>query len=592
RYPCTWLFQKIEEVHRKSCLAPFGVFHRVTEDITVGGVRLKADSICAFNVYSIHHDPELLPEPQRFLPERHLKDGQFAPCPHLATFPSSVYSIQQDAVAPDGGSGVLERNALEGLKKHLDKISEELGEQYQCCVTVQTGDDLHLRLRAFFYMATATVALAGGAVALGLYWLKRKLDDAREPPSVGRYPLVGSYFHLDEPLYLSMYEKFGTEPIVRVHFGTQCVFFFNRWPVFKEAMIDNAEQLTGRLPQYLLMHLLGRHSANRWRNLREYRRFTLKTLRDFGFGRHGAEEIIAIEAEHMVSTLDAAAGEPVETLVVMSTATSNVICQLVFGSRLASEDERFSEMLNLFRNLTQNSMWIRPGDYIEAHLLHQRKHPELFNDKRLTLAVSDLFVAGTDTTANSLRWAILYMIGNPDMAEKAHKEIVDVIGRDRLPKMQDKPSLHYTQAVIEEVHRKSCLAPFGVFHRVTEDITVGGVRLKADSICAFNVYSIHHDPELFPEPQRFLPERHLKDGQFAPCPHLATFGLGKRACLGESLARMELFIFFTALMQRYRFGLDPEDSRTLWHLTEDPEFSKGTLLRAPPLHKIVFTQRA
>ncbi|PAA54767.1 hypothetical protein BOX15_Mlig004603g1 [Macrostomum lignano] len=502
-------------------------------------------------------------------------------------------------------------------------------------------------------MAAATVALAGGAVALGLYWLKRKLDDAREPPSVGRYPLVGSYFHLDEPLYLSMYEKFGTEPIVRVHFGTQCVYFFNRWPVFKEAMIDNAEQLTGRLPQYLLMHLLGDKGGivltdgEIWR---EYRRFTLKTLRDFGFGRHGAEEIIAIEAEHMVSTLDAAAGEPVETLMVMSTATSNVICQLVFGSRLASEDERFSEMLNLFRNLTQNSssnfnryifMSVMPlvknipplmelllkvpsskrvvenfeklrmycteqqerhmkemdsvdqaRDYIEAHLLHQRKHPELFNDKRLTLAVSDLFVAGTDTTANSLRWAILYMIGNPDMAEKAHKEIVDVIGRDRLPKMQDKPSLHYTQAVIEEVHRKSCLAPFGVFHRVTEDITVGGVRLKADSICAFNVYSIHHDPELFPEPQRFLPERHLKDGQFAPCPHLATFGLGKRACLGESLARMELFIFFTALMQRYRFGLDPEDSRTLWHLTEDPEFSKGTLLRAPPLHRIVFTQRA
>ncbi|PAA74695.1 hypothetical protein BOX15_Mlig013607g2 [Macrostomum lignano] len=504
---------------------------------------------------------------------------------------------------------------------------------------------------------SSSLVLAGGAAALGLYWYGRKrLEDAREPPSVGRYPLVGSMRHIHEPLYLWLYENFGSEPVVRVHFGTQCVYVFNKWSAFKEAMVDNADQLSGRLSQKLTARLFGDVGgivASDGEVWRDYRRFTLKTLRDFGFGRRGAEEIITVEAEHLHQTLDEAAGKPVETSVLLSTATSNIICQLVFGSRLASEDEKFGEILEVFRKITHNEdsnstnamfMTIIPlienlpfiadlffktpaskaaiddflkllgycneqrdkhiaemegvdtaRDYIEAHLLYQRDQPEMFNDTRLTMAVSDLFIAGTDTTANTLRWAILYMIDNPDVCEKVHEEVAKAIGNDRLPTMQDKARLPYTQAVIEEVHRKASLVPMGVFHRVVDEVTLannGGWKLQPDSICTFNTYAIHHDPEVFPQPEKFLPERHLKeDGQFAASPHLSTFGLGKRACLGESLARMELLVFFVTLVQRYSFSLDPEDSRTMWQLTEDPSFSKGTVLRSPPLHKIVFKAR-
>jgi cytochrome P450 len=233
----------------------------------------------------------------------------------------------------------------------------------------------------------------------------------------------------------------------------------------------------------------------------------------------------------------------------------------------------------------------RARDYIEAHLMHQKKNPEIFNDTRLTLAVADLFIAGTDTTANTLRWAILFMIDNPDVAEKTHQEIVNAIGRERLPEMKDRQQLVYTQAVIEEVMRRSSLVPLGLFHRVTETVTVGGFELEKDAICAFNVYAIHHDARDFPNPMEFRPERHLKDGQFVGCERQSGFGIGKRSCLGESLARMELFIFFATLMQRYRFSLDPQDTRTVWDLTEDPKLFHGSLLRSPPSHKIVFTQR-
>ncbi|PAA71781.1 hypothetical protein BOX15_Mlig029931g1 [Macrostomum lignano] len=503
-------------------------------------------------------------------------------------------------------------------------------------------------------MATATtLAIAGGAAALGFYWFSSKRFNGKDAPSVGRYPMIGSLRHLPEPMYLSLYERFGTEPIVRVYFGTQCVYVFNRWSAFKEAMVDNAEQLSGRQSQTLAASVFGdiggivMSDGEIWR---EYRRFTLKTLRDFGFGRRGAEEIIAVETDHLHRSIEAAAGAPMDTTVLMSSAASNIICQLVFGSRLASEDPYFHELLDVFHkisqagssNITQSVVLSvlavvdrlpmllpllkllpstsvtlanfkklhdyccqqrdkhaaemekvdRAKDYIEAHLQHQNIRPELFNDTRLAMAVTELFLAGTDTTANTLRWAILFMIENPDVADKVYEEIVEKIGRERLPTMQDRSVLHYTQAAIEEVHRRASLVPLGVLHRITSDITVSGVPLKADSICAFNVYSIHHDPELFPEPTKFLPERHLKDNQFVPCPHLATFGLGRRACLGESLARMELFVFFSALMQRYRFSLDPQDSRTLWDLTEDPEIFKGNSIRTPAAHKIIFSYRA
>ena len=64
-----------------------------------------------------------------------------------------------------------------------------------------------------------------------------------------------------------------------------------------------------------------------------------------------------------------------------------------------------------------------------------------------------------------------------------------------------------------------------------------------------NIYAIHHDPAHFPEPNTFKPERFLEDGRFQSHSHVMPFSMGKRSCLGESLARMELFLFLTAILQ-------------------------------------------
>ncbi|KAM7324683.1 hypothetical protein ACRRTK_016988 [Alexandromys fortis] len=295
-------------------------------------------------------------------------------------------------------------------------------------------------------------------------------------------------------------------------------------------------------------------------------------------------------------------GKPFDPHFNINNAVSNIICSITFGERFEYHDSQFQEMLKLldevtcleasmmcllynvfpsimkylpgshqtvFRNWEKLKQFVshmmhshrkdwnpaEPRDFIDAFLTEMSKHPDKttsFNEENLICSTLDLFFAGTETTSTTLRWALLYMAIDSAVQEKVHTEIDRVIGRGRQPRTADRESMPYTNAVIHEVQRMSNIIPLNVPREVTADSTVAGFHLRKEvtnttqkSHYGIVDFSGGVQLILFPFP--------CASGSALLILHIYCSREGKRACLGEQLARSELFIFFTALLQNFTF---------------------------------------
>lgn len=141
-------------------------------------------------------------------------------------------------------------------------------------------------------------------------------------------------------------------------------------------------------------------------------------------------------------------------------------------------------------------------------------------------------------------------------------EINDVIGTSRFPSLEDKQNLPYCEAVIHETLRIGTIAPLSVPHGLASDLKFNGFTIPKDALLIPNLYSVFFDEKIFPDPYDFKPERFLDEkGNLKNTDKVLAFSLGRRVCLGEALARMELFLFVTSLIQR--FTLEAGDIRNI-----------------------------
>ncbi|KAH0516618.1 Cytochrome P450 2J3, partial [Microtus ochrogaster] len=193
-------------------------------------------------------------------------------------------------------------------------------------------------------------------------------------------------------------------------------------------------------------------------------------------------------------------------------------------------------------------------EYISTHCLFQ--YPDnttSFNEENLITTTLDLFFAGTETTSTTLRWALLCMALYPEVQEKVQAEIDRVIGQGRQPSLADRASMPYTNAVIHEVQRMGNIIPFNVPREVVVATKLAGFDLPKGIMVLTNLTALHRDPKEWATPDVFNPEHFLENGEFRKREAFLPFSMGKRACLGEQLARSELFIFITSLIQKFTF---------------------------------------
>lgn len=133
------------------------------------------------------------------------------------------------------------------------------------------------------------------------------------------------------------------------------------------------------------------------------------------------------------------------------------------------------------------------------------------------------------------------------------EEIDRVIGREREPSFNDRMNMPYTEATILEIHRVVTLVPLSVPHRNVKDTHIFGHFIPKNTVILPNIWAVHHDVKIWKDPDNFRPERFLDKNEPNKSEFVISFSIGKRACAGEPLARMELFLYFVSLLQTFEF---------------------------------------
>jgi cytochrome P450 len=179
-----------------------------------------------------------------------------------------------------------------------------------------------------------------------------------------------------------------------------------------------------------------------------------------------------------------------------------------------------------------------------------------YGDRCLRDQILTVFFAGHETSATSLSWIHYLLSQHPDVRAKLRGEVDRVLGK-RLPTMHDLDELRYTEQVINETLR--LYSPIHSISRVAlEDDTLGGYTVPAGATIYVSLYATHRLPELWPNPERFDPERFTPD-KIAERPRFAfiPFAAGHRNCIGGSAAIVELKLAVACLAQRYELNLAP-----------------------------------
>uniref|UniRef100_A0A8C3SG58 Cytochrome P450 n=1 Tax=Chelydra serpentina TaxID=8475 RepID=A0A8C3SG58_CHESE len=408
-----------------------------------------------------------------------------------------------------------------------------------------------------------TLGLSFAVFILLFDYMKRRKRWNNYPPGPVSLPFIGNLLQINFQCPHVLSVKFGK--IFSLQVGWKNVVLLNGLDAVKEALVQRSDDFADRPPFSLFDHL--------------------------GYKKN-------------------CEGHPFNPRFLINSAVGNVMCSLTFGNRFEYSNEKFLRMLHLIEEafnigagimsqVTLNMMpWLLyiPGpqhnifqpytdsfdilreivkehketrdpaftrDFIDAFLEEIEKAKmdpgSTFNENNLIFTVFDLFGAATETTTVTLCWALLYMLRYPDVQRRVHEEIDKVIGRDRSPEIEDQVNLPYTNAVVYETQRYCDVVFAGVPRTTCRDTEVQGFFIPKDTIIIAVLSSVLKDETVWEKPHQFYPEHFLDaDGQFVKREAFLPFSAGRRMCLGEQLARKELFLFFTTLLQHFTFHI-PED---------------------------------
>uniref|UniRef100_A0A8C1SZS5 Cytochrome P450 2K1-like n=1 Tax=Cyprinus carpio TaxID=7962 RepID=A0A8C1SZS5_CYPCA len=437
--------------------------------------------------------------------------------------------------------------------------------------------------------------------------------EGKEPPGPKPLPLLGNLLTLDltRPFdtFFELSKTYGN--IFQVFLGPRKTVVLVGYKTVKEALVNHAEEFGDRdiVPGFRIMNDEHGIIFSNGENWKEMRRFAISNLRDLGMGKRGSEEKIIEEIQYLKGEFDKFEEKPFDTTRPVNYAVSNIISSIVYGSRFEYTDPRFTEtvdranenvrvsgsismlLYNIFpwlgpllkdkriivKNMIQNREQVmkliktlqealNPQDrrgFVDAFLIRKQndlksgKKDSYFHEENLMMSVTNLFVAGTDTTGTTLRWGLMLMAKYPHIQDRVQEVIDRVIG-GRQPEVEDRKKLPYTDAVIHETQRLANIVPLNLPHMTSCDVTFNGYFIKKGTTVVPLLTSVLKDPSEWEKPNSFYPEHFLDEkGQFVKRDAFMPFSAGRRVCLGESLARMELFLFFTSLLQSYRFTTPP-----------------------------------
>ncbi|KAJ6526420.1 cytochrome P450 [Mycena capillaripes] len=215
------------------------------------------------------------------------------------------------------------------------------------------------------------------------------------------------------------------------------------------------------------------------------------------------------------------------------------------------------------------------------------------HEELVKFAAGSMYIAAVDTTVGAVDTFVRAMLNNPDVQRKAQAEIDRVVGTDRLPDFQDRASLPYVTAVINEVLRWHSTLPFGVPHFVAVEDVYRGYRIPAGSTVLSNLWAMSRDENIFPDAYTFKPERYLLDDG-TPNPDTPVFdfefGFGRRICPGRHMALSSLHLSIASILFSFNISKAVGDNGEF--VKPSDEFLPGDLVLLPRPSKCSITPRS
>ncbi|KAI0767230.1 CyP450 monooxygenase [Fomes fomentarius] len=199
-----------------------------------------------------------------------------------------------------------------------------------------------------------------------------------------------------------------------------------------------------------------------------------------------------------------------------------------------------------------------------------------------------VYGAGADTTLSTVQTFFLAMAANPEVQKKAQAELDAVVGLHRLPEFADKDSLPYVCALLTELLRWRSVLPMGIPHVSIEDDEYQGYFIPKGSVVISNVWAYSRDPNVYHDPEAFMPERFLKDGRLNPGvrdPATIAFGYGRRICPGRHFAKASLYMVVTTVLHTLTISAPVgDDGRPV---VLEGKMTQGTLSYPEPFDCVV-----
>ncbi|XP_073405323.1 cytochrome P450 2G1-like [Dendrobates tinctorius] len=487
----------------------------------------------------------------------------------------------------------------------------------------------------------ALTILVGVITFMLLFYCKHLWKTRTLPPGPFPLPILGNFLLMQSggivPCLKKLAEKYGS--MYTFYFGSKPTVVLTGYQAAKEVLIEMGDAFTNRGSLPVLNRILnngGLTLANdeTWSQLRL---FSITTLKDFGMGKKSLEEPLQEEAKHIVDHFTRLNGQPVDPSNTLMFAGSNVIANIILGSRNCYDDKRWQKLLQdtqhafhiissiwgQLYNTFPGIMYYLPGphqkifsllkpledalkemvrshqktldpacprDYVDCFLLRMKQEEKndntAFTLPNLVATIYDIFIAGAETTSIIVIFGLLVLAKHPDIQDKIHKEIDQVIGREKEPRADDRNHMPYTNAFLHELLRYSDVLPLGAPRSATRHVNFHGYNIPKGTEVLVMFTTVLKDPSQFEKPEEFNVNRFLDENNtFKKHNAFMPLSAGKRACVAESLVRMELFIFFTVILQKFTLKptVDPKDF--------DISPTDSGFENIPPAHKIRFLAR-
>ncbi|KAF7374551.1 O-methylsterigmatocystin oxidoreductase [Mycena sanguinolenta] len=458
-----------------------------------------------------------------------------------------------------------------------------------------------------FALLALTIALLSFSLKFLSAWWRRQLPF---PPGPSPYPIIGNLHDIPTKLPWLTYTKWGLQygsDIVHASALGQRIVVVNSVKTAVEIFEKRAHLYSGR-PVLPMVELMGWDftflllpAGDKWRDHRKM--FQQHFRPDVARNYHP----IQMNKVHLL--LQALLSSPLEFREHLKTLAAAIIMATVYGYEVQPTNDHFVGLaqgankrlsdsffpgavaVNTFPILRYLPSWMPGADFQqfaaecrqltkemrEAPLAFVKQNMRDGTDSTSVVArliesnrydedaIKDVagtaYAGGADSIVSSLASFFLAMALYPDIQKKAQTEIDTVIGTDRLPKFEDRPSLPFVEALYREVMRWKPVTPLGLARASTADDVYNGYFIPKGTTVINNTWAMTRDESIYPEPERFNPDRFFTaDGGLKDEDIVLAFGFGRRICPGRHTADATLWAAFVSILATFNIAKAKDDT--------------------------------